>query len=87
MASLKSSREESDLLDRSTKKVKMDSTMVETEKEKTPLTACEEIHQEKAANSSPTYKDMVIASDGDYDDPEEIVRTVMEELYPGPSFL
>ncbi|KAJ1403598.1 hypothetical protein SESBI_27163 [Sesbania bispinosa] len=73
------SREEEDLLDRSTKKVKLIEGNEENQEEKELLISAEE-HLDP--QNKPSYKDMVVSSEFMEDDPEEIIRAVNEELFP-----
>ncbi|KAJ1426552.1 hypothetical protein SESBI_10296 [Sesbania bispinosa] len=73
------SREEEDLLDRSTKKVKLIENN-DGEQENRVISEPEEKILEQ--HDKPSYKDMVVSSDSMDDEPEDTIRAINDELFP-----
>ncbi|KAJ1412575.1 Reverse transcriptase zinc-binding domain [Sesbania bispinosa] len=72
------SSEEEDLRVRSTKKVKMDGQTEETMEDSTPV----QINPASSSAPKPSYKDMVSSSEFMIQNPEDMVKAVLEELFP-----
>ncbi|KAJ1404851.1 hypothetical protein SESBI_26253 [Sesbania bispinosa] len=78
---LKPSREEEDLIARSTKKIKLG-----VDGSKASATSDSEVVSPKqdpplSPKRKPSYKDITIAADQMEEDPEDIVKAVTEDLY------